>query len=67
MNGLRQSMTILLTTHYMEEAQALSDKIAVMACGKLLASGTLDQLRQQTGMDSLEDIFVSLAQKGGNP
>lgn len=65
-NELRQSMTILLTTHYMEEAQALSDRIAVMNCGKLLASGTLDQLREQTGMTSLEDIFVELAQKGGS-
>ena len=64
-NGLRQSMTIVLTTHYMEEAEALSDRIAVMACGKLQASGTLDDLRQLTGRTSLEEIFVSLARKGG--
>lgn len=64
-NELRQSMTVLLTTHYMEEAEALSDEIAVMDRGRLLASGTLDQLRTLTGMTSLEDIFVSLAKKGG--
>ncbi|MBQ2727125.1 MAG: ABC transporter ATP-binding protein [Clostridia bacterium] len=63
--NLRQSMTILLTTHYMEEAETLSDSIAVMDRGRLLASGTLDQLRSLTGMVSLEDIFVSLAKKGG--
>ena len=65
-NKLRQSMTIVLTTHYMEEAEILSDRIAVMDCGKLRASGTLDDLRALTGHTSLEDIFVSLAQKGGS-
>ncbi len=63
-NRLRQSMTILLTTHYMEEAEALSDRIAVMSCGKLRASGTLDDLRSMTGLDSLEDIFVSISLNG---
>jgi len=60
---LRRSMTILLTTHYMEEAEALSDKIGIMNCGKLRACGTLNELRTLTGQHSLEDIFVSLSGK----
>lgn len=64
-NELRQSMTILLTTHYMEEAESLSDTVAVMDHGHLLACGTMDELRRMTGLTSLEDIFVSFAQKGG--
>ena len=64
-DSLRQSMTVLLTTHYMEEAEALSDEIAVMCCGKLRASGSLDDLRALTGKESLEDIFISLSRKEG--
>ena len=62
--SLKGRVTIVLTTHYMEEAEALSDKIAVMNCGKLRASGTLDDLRNMTGLNSLEDIFVSISLNG---
>lgn len=63
-NSLRKRMTIVLTTHYMEEAEQLSDKIAVMASGAVAAVGTLDELRKIAGLEpnsSLEDVFVKLS------
>lgn len=63
-NSLRKQMTIVLTTHYMEEAEQLSDKIAIMARGEVRAVGTLDELRISAGLEpksSLEDVFVELA------
>ena len=65
--SLRGQTTVLLTTHYMEEAQALADRIAVMQKGKIAAMGTLDELREQSGTDStasLEDIFVRIMEGG---
>ena len=61
--SLRGQTTVVLTTHYMEEAQALADRIAVMRQGRIAAYGTLDRLREQSGLGqaaSLEDIFVHL-------
>ncbi|MFP7208097.1 ABC transporter A family member [Bacillus safensis] len=60
---LKGSMTIILTTHYMEEAEALSDRIGTMAKGKLKAVGTAAELKESTNTKSLEDAFVSLAAK----
>ncbi len=68
LRSLRGNTTVVMTTHYMEEAQALADKIALMDRGKLLSLGTLDQLRMRAGLSgdaSLEDVFVQLT-KGGN-
>lgn len=61
--GLKGKMTILLTTHYMEEAEALADRIAVMLSGRLIAIGTLAELEQQTGKTGLEEVFVTLAER----
>ncbi len=58
---LKGSITIILTTHYMEEAEALSDRIGIMVRGKLKAVGTLAELMARTNTESLEDAFVSLA------
>ena len=58
--SLRGKTTILLTTHYLEEAEALSDRIAVMNCGMLRAVGTAAELMQQSGSASFEDAFVAL-------
>ncbi len=58
--GLKGKMTIVLTTHYLEEAQALADRIGVMSGGKLIALGTADQIMEQTGTTSLEDAFLRL-------
>ncbi len=67
LRSLRGNTTVVMTTHYMEEAQALADTIAVMDRGRLLAMGTLDALRLCAGLPgdaSLEDVFVQLT-KGG--
>ncbi|MCR4726267.1 MAG: ATP-binding cassette domain-containing protein [Clostridia bacterium] len=63
--GLKGKMTIILTTHYMEEAEALSDRIGIMKSGKLLFMGTKEELFDQTNQTSVEDAFVLLA-TGGN-
>ncbi len=59
--ALKGKVTIILTTHYLEEAEALSDHVGVMANGRLKAFGTVTELLKQTGTAKLEDAFVSLA------
>jgi ABC-2 type transport system ATP-binding protein len=65
LNQLRRKfgMTLLLTTHYMEEAERLCDRMAIMDQGRIKAMGTLAELRRQTRLPkgSLEKIFVRLA------
>ena len=58
--SLKGQMTILLTTHYMEEAEALSDRIGIMKDGKLIALGTPAELKALAGANRLEDAFVKL-------
>jgi ABC-2 type transport system ATP-binding protein len=60
---LKGKVTIILTTHYLEEAEALSDRIGVMKNGRLLAVGTAEALKQQTGCDDFETAFVSLVKE----
>ena len=60
--SLRGKVTVILTTHYMEEAQELSDHIAVMVRGRLVTVGTMEELRARTGKETLEDIFVSIVE-----
>ena len=57
--ALKGEITILLTTHYMEEAAALADRIGIMKNGRLLALGTLGELLAQTGTSDLEAAFVA--------
>ena len=59
--GLRGRMTILLTTHYLEEAEALSDCIGIMRHGRLAAQGTAAELTALAGAQRFEDAFVALA------
>jgi ABC-2 type transport system ATP-binding protein len=61
--ALKKNMTIVLTTHYMEEAQALADRIVIMNEGRVMAIGTLEELENMTGKKGLEDVFVSIAEK----
>ena len=58
--ALKGKVTIILTTHYMEEAQALSDRIGVMKSGRLMALGTAEELCQKAGTDDFETAFVTL-------
>lgn len=58
--ALKSKITIILTTHYMEEAEELSDRIGVMKAGKLIGLGTADELKEQTGEDTIEKVFVKL-------
>ena len=65
--ALKGTVTVVLTTHYMEEAEALADRIAVMADGHLLTSGTLEELEKETGETGLENAFIALVERrGGN-
>ena len=61
---LKGKATIILTTHYMEEAEALSDRIGIMKNGKLLAVGTVEELRARAGTDDFEAAFVSIVKEG---
>lgn len=62
---LKGKITIILTTHYMEEAEALSDRIAIMIDGNLAALGTLMELERQSGESGLENAFVKIAGQFG--
>ncbi len=56
--SLKGSVTILLTTHYMTEAEALSDRVAIMRDGRLLACDTPDAIKQAAGTDDFEEAFI---------
>ena len=58
--ALKGKITIVMTTHYMEEAEALSDKIGVMKDGKLLCCGTAEELKQKAGTDKFEEAFIRI-------
>ena len=64
-NELKGKITIILTTHYMEEAEALSDRIGIMANGDLVEVGTKEELINKAKTKNFEDAFVSIA-TGGN-
>ncbi len=64
--ALRGKATIVLTTHYLEEAQALCDRIGIMAAGRLCALGTSRDICEKAGCDRFEDAFVALAQEGAS-
>ena len=59
---LKGKITVILTTHYMEEAEQLSDRIAIMTAGKIRAIGTLQELEQISGETGLENAFVKIAE-----
>ena len=63
-NELKGKMTIILTTHYMEEAEALSDRIGIMKDGELLFVGTKEELYSKTGKANVEDSFIEIVSGG---
>lgn len=58
---LKGKVTIILTTHYLEEAEALSDRIGIMSNGSMKAEGTVDELKSLAKSDNFEDVFVKIA------
>ena len=61
--SLKGQITIILTTHYMEEAETLSDRIGIMRNGSLLATGTVDELNAMAGTTDFETAFVSIVKE----
>ena len=57
---LKGRVTIVLTTHYMEEAEALSDRIAIMRDGRLLIADTAENIKASVGADRFEDAFIRI-------
>ena len=62
--ALKGKVTIILTTHNMEEADELSDRIGIMKNGRLLAVGTAEELKAAAGTDNFETAFVSIVKEG---
>ena len=60
----KNKMTIILTTHYMEEAESLSDRVGIMTGGKLIDVGTPEELIKKSGEKNFEDAFVKIATGG---
>ena len=61
--SLKGKVTIILTTHYMEEAENLSDRIGIMKSGRLLTVGTVEELNKKVGTNNFETAFVSIVKE----
>ena len=61
--SLKGQVTVVLTTHYMEEAEALSDRIGIMKNGTLLVVGTARELMEKTGKEKFENAFISIVKE----
>ena len=61
---LKGKVTVILTTHYMEEAETLSDRIGILKDGVLLAVGTAEELKRKTGSDDFERAFITIVKEG---
>ena len=56
----KERMTVFFTTHYMEEADRVAERIAIIDHGKIIATGTSEELKSKTGAGTLEDAFLNL-------
>ena len=61
--SLKGKVTIILTTHYMEEARVLSDRIGIMKNGRLLATGTVAELTRKAGTEDFEQAFIAIVKE----
>ena len=59
---LKKDITIILTSHYLEEVENLCDRVAILSCGKVLQIGTVEQIKQITNTFNLEDAFIKLVE-----
>ena len=59
---LKGSITIILTSHYLEEIENLCDRVAILSSGRLLQTGTIEELKQATGAQTFEDAFIKLVE-----
>lgn len=64
LEAIKGSTTIVLTTHYLEEAEALADRIGIMHSGRLRALGTAEELKRLTGTSAFEEAFLALTESG---
>lgn len=62
--ALKGKITLILTTHYMEEAEALSDRVAILKSGRLLLTGTPVEIKAQAGTDKFDEAFVRIVKEG---
>ena len=62
-HALKGKVTIILTTHYLEEAEALSDRIGIMKSGRLLEAGTAEELKKKAGSSSFEEAFIAIVKE----
>ena len=58
--GMKGNTTVVLTTHYMEEVEALADRVGIMKDGRLLAIGTVSEIKEKAGKDRFEEAFVAI-------
>ena len=57
---LKGKVTVILTTHYMEEAEALADRVGIMKSGRLITVGTPAEIKKEAGTEKFEDAFIAL-------
>ena len=62
-NEMKGNTTIVLTTHYMEEVEALADRVGIMKDGRLLEIGTVSEIKEKAGKDRFEDAFVAIVKE----
>lgn len=55
-----EKVTVFFTTHHMDEVEKMAEKVAIIDNGKIITTGTIDEIKQKTGMSNLEDAFISL-------
>lgn len=60
---LKGAVTIILTSHYLQEVEMLADRVGIMHQGQLRALGTIQQLMRETGKNSLEDVFLGMTEE----